>query len=183
MPQKQLPHRHNPAATQRPVSRKREIAKGERLIELMDRVEGKKSSSRLDDNYGHIFQAHVYVDGRYVCEAHAKPRYNRAKLEQTAADRKARAVMSAYVATIEAYGTSRRQSLDTVTVIDDSPKTLNNKFIVPGSKRKEEHVYEEREAETLSGWDELESNEPAWDGYEYRKTIPARGWNQIGPLP
>ncbi|MCH4831646.1 hypothetical protein E5F92_002630 [Flavobacterium columnare] len=63
------------------------IYTGDKLIRLMNEVEGKKVEVFwLDDNYGEIFKALIYRNGRYICEARPKPRYNRAKNEQTEDD-------------------------------------------------------------------------------------------------
>lgn len=115
-----------------------EIFTGNRLINLMKMVEGENIDIYwLDNNDGSILKALVYIDDTYICEALAKPKYHRAKLEQTDACIVARELMSKYATTIEAYQRSRKNELEPVTVIDNTPKTLNNKFKIAGLHRDE----------------------------------------------
>jgi hypothetical protein len=80
-------------------------------------------------------KAFVYLDDTLICEAVPKPVYNRAKIERTPADEAAREVMSAYVATIEAYMRRKAASIGSVVVIDNTEKTLNKKFAMPNISR------------------------------------------------
>lgn len=106
---------------------------GDNLIRLMNEVEGKNIDIYwLDDNQGKVFKALIYRNGKYICEARPKPTYNRAKIEQTEDDLNAREIMSAYVATIEAFQRQQLKAIDKVTVIDNRQVTLNNKFQIPG---------------------------------------------------
>lgn len=98
------------------------IATGDKLISLMDTLEGRNIDVYwLAGNNGEILRALAYSNGRYVCELLPKPTYNRAKLEQTPADHEARALMSAYVATIEGFRKRRVKDLDGVRVTDTRP--------------------------------------------------------------
>ncbi|OWP76561.1 hypothetical protein BWK62_09495 [Flavobacterium oreochromis] len=109
------------------------IYTGDKLIRLMNEVEGKKIEVFwLDDNYGEIFKALIYRNGKYICEARPKPRYNRAKNEQTEDDLNAQKIMSAYVATIEAYQREQVRTIEKVTVIDNRPVTVSTSFQLPG---------------------------------------------------
>ncbi len=115
------------------------ISLGEELIRLMKQVEGKELDIYwLDDNEGSVLKAPVSLRGekRYICEARPKPTYNRAVIEQTDEDQNARKLMSSYVATIEGFRTKQTKSLETVTVQDNRPKTLNNKFQIEDLKRR-----------------------------------------------
>lgn len=111
------------------------IALGDRLIHLMKQVEGKEVDIWwLDDHQGAVMKAVVYIGSQYICEAIAKPTYNRATIEQTATDKANRQIMSSYVATIEAFGKRQKNSIDTVTIIDKRP-ALKKDFIMPGLKQ------------------------------------------------
>lgn len=105
------------------------ICTGEKLIAMMQQVEGKNVDIfYLDDNYGYVLKAHIYIDDRFVCEAVPQPGYNRARIEQTAEDLKNRELMSKYVNTIESYGRRQKKELDKVVVIDNRPVTVGNSF-------------------------------------------------------
>jgi hypothetical protein len=111
-----------------------EIVFAEKLISLMKRVEGKEVDVYwLDDNDGKVLKALVFIKALMICEAIAKPRYNRAKIEQTAADHEAREIMSKYVSSIEAYGRKRKKAIEPVTLIDNTPKPTKT-FVMPGLK-------------------------------------------------
>ncbi|RQO78078.1 hypothetical protein DBR40_09010 [Pedobacter sp. KBW01] len=116
------------------------IATGNKLISLMTHVEGKDVDVYwLDDNEGKVLKAHVYIGNQLICEAIEKPRYQRARIEQTPEDLANREIMSAYVATIEAYGRRQKKSIDTLTIIDNTPKPKKS-FIMPGLKKQVEVV-------------------------------------------
>ena len=137
-----------------------EIALSETLIDLMDKVEGKEFMVYwLDDNYGEVFKAHLYLEDRFICELMPTPKYNRSQLEQTKEDLASRTLMSSYVATIESYGRKQKNNLDKVTIIDNRSTTLNNKFVAPGTKQRKKEKYIERQVETLENFiDEEEEN-------------------------
>ncbi|QKX04856.1 hypothetical protein HN014_07980 [Aquimarina sp. TRL1] len=105
------------------------ICTGDSLIRLMKEIEAKNFDVYyLDDNSGNIFKAFVYVKGRYICEILPKPSYPRAIIERSPSDELARDLMSKYVATVQGYMRSQKNSIDNIVVIDNTPKTLNNKF-------------------------------------------------------
>ncbi len=108
------------------------ISLGDKLVKLMERIEGANISVYwLDDNDNEVLKAFAYLNDTYVCELIKKPVYNKAKLEQTDDDLKARQLMSSYVSTIEAFGRSQIQTIDKVIVIDNSPKTPKS-FVMRG---------------------------------------------------
>ena len=138
-----------------------EISTGETLIELMKRVEGKTFEIKwLDDNYGKVFIAYIYLDGQFICEAISKPIYSRAKIEITPEEKVSRELMTRYVATIQGYQRQQKNSIETVTVIDNRPLTLNNDFVVPGMRNKKTITHKEiTEVEVLKdNTDEFEYN-------------------------
>jgi hypothetical protein len=114
------------------------IAFSDRLIFLLSQVEGKDLDIYwIDDNYGKVLKALVYLRGtdRCICEAVAKPVYHRAKLEQTAADLEDKELMCMYVSSVTGYINTRRKAIERVTVIDNIPQTLNDDFQIPGLRR------------------------------------------------
>jgi hypothetical protein len=100
----------------------------------MERVEGRSVIIYwIDDHDGKVLKALVYISNLLICEAVAKPRFNRAPNEQTDDDRNAMAIMSAYRATVEAYGRRSKNAIEKVTIIDHTPKP-ERKFKMPGLK-------------------------------------------------
>lgn len=107
------------------------VATGEKLIDALTEIDGKEVTAYwLDGNDGQVLKALVYIGDRYICEAVAKPHYNRAKVEQTEADEEARTLMSAYVATIEGYRRRKMKTIEKVEVIDNRKVTVNNNFSI-----------------------------------------------------
>lgn len=144
------------------------ICTGSDLISKMKRAEGKQLQVYwLDGNDGNILKAHIYIGDEYIGEAISKPRYNRAKIEQTQEDLQNRDLMSQYVATIEGYMRKQKGAIEPVAIIDKTPVTLNTGFRISGIKRYE--AVEEM-AEVI----EEETNE---NEYNYAPaTTTATGW-------
>jgi hypothetical protein len=108
------------------------LATGDRLIRLMERVEGQNVDVYwLNGLDGKILKALVYEGGQYVCELMLQPAYNRAKLEQTEEDMHNRELMSKYVMTVESFRNRRVKQVEKVLVVDNTRRTLNNKFSMP----------------------------------------------------
>jgi hypothetical protein len=123
------------------------VAIGDQLVQAMDMAEGRRLNVRwLDGNAGEVLKAYVYVGDAFVCEAVRKPEYHRARIEQTAECVTNLQLMSAYCDTIAEYSRDRRAEIDRVTIIDNRPKTLNNRFQITGITRYEAS---ETPAETL----------------------------------
>jgi len=113
-----------------------EMYTGDQLINLMKQVEGRNIDVYwLDNNKGEVMKAIIYMGDTCICEAIPKPTYNRATIERTPQDEANRALMSAYVATIEGYMRRKAASIERVFVIDNREKTLNRKFVMPGVTR------------------------------------------------
>ncbi|HBX45530.1 hypothetical protein [Limibacterium fermenti] len=105
------------------------ICTGDKLIKMMQQVEGRNVNIYwLDDNFGAVLKAHIYIDGRFVCEAIPQPGYQRARIEQTKEDLLNRELMSKYVNTIESFGRRQKNELDKLTIIDNRPVTIGNSF-------------------------------------------------------
>ncbi len=112
------------------------LAVGGQLVNLMSRVEWQDIDVYwLDDNRGKVLKAYVYIGDEYICEAIEKPTYNRARIERTPQDEANCELMNKYVATIESYGRKRKGELEDLTIIDNRPKTLNNRFSIAGLGR------------------------------------------------
>lgn len=111
------------------------VALGDRLIHLMKQVEGKQVDIWwLDDHQGAVLKACVFIGTQYICEAVAKPTYNRATIEQTASDKGNRQIMSSYVATIESFAKRQKNKIDTITILDNRP-ALKKDFVMPGLRQ------------------------------------------------
>lgn len=134
------------------------ISFGDELIDKMKEVEGLGANSIdiywLDDSNGDVLKALVYIGNRYICEAVAKPRYNKARIEQTEKDIEARELMSKYVASIESFQRQQTRKLQPVTIIETAPRTINNNF-----KITERRVFEYDENETVEVLEELFNDE------------------------
>lgn len=103
---------------------------GERLIGLMDQIEGRELDVYwLDDNKGEVMKALVYLrnSDRCVCELIKKPTYSRASIEITEQDKANRTIMSHYENTINGYMKKQRNAIDQITVIDHG-STVERKF-------------------------------------------------------
>jgi hypothetical protein len=135
------------------------ICTGDTLIKMMQQVEGKNIDIYyLDDNYGGVLKAHIYIDDRFVCEAVPQPGYNRARIEQTKEDLINRELMSKYVNTIESFGRRQKNGLNKLTMIDNRPVTIGNSFkiIDPNGYTPVEYIQNTEPAKVLAGVD----NEP-----------------------
>ncbi len=109
-----------------------------RLTSLLEQIEGKELDVYwLDGNDGQMMKALVYLRGtdRFVCEAVTKPAHNKAQIERTPEDMANYESMAKYVASVDGYINQRKKAIDKVTVIDNTPKTLNNKFQISGLRK------------------------------------------------
>lgn len=133
------------------------VALSDTLIQLMSRVEGQDIDVYwLDANDGSVLKALVFIDDQYICEAVAKPKYNRATLERTAQDEENRVVMSSYVASVEAYGRRMRQSIGKVTIIEQPKEIKEGAFKI--ANRKYQQPIQEREAAELPQFENIEDD-------------------------
>jgi hypothetical protein len=147
-----------------------QIQTGESLIQLMRNVEGQEIEIfSIDDNHGKIFKALVYKDGRYICELLAKPVPNKAAIERTPQDELDFNLMQRYEATVNGFMRTEKNKLDTVTVIDFRKKTLNNSFVMPGTKT-EAFEPNEQHAEIIEDID-IENE------YNPNEKVTSNGWN------
>lgn len=111
------------------------ISTGDELIGLLELVEGKDVDVVwLDGNDGEVMKALVYMrDGdRIICEAIQKPKFQRAKIEQTQQDRDNMSIVMSYINTFQGFISRRKAEIDRVIVIDHRTTVVNNKFVIPG---------------------------------------------------
>ncbi|MFD2566108.1 hypothetical protein [Pseudotenacibaculum haliotis] len=109
------------------------IYTGEKLITLLNKVEGKSFEvCWLDDNSKGILKAYVYVDGRYVCQIIPKPVSAKAPIEAKQHHKDASVIMARYKATVTSYMQIQKNSIDTVTLIDNRPETISDSFSIEG---------------------------------------------------
>lgn len=107
------------------------------LVNKMKEVEGEDIEiCWLDAKDGSVLKAFVYLNGKYICEAIAKPIYHRAKIERTIEDEENISLMSSYTATIDAYMKQRKNNIENVILHDMSLLTINNNFTLPGAEAK-----------------------------------------------
>lgn len=109
------------------------ICTGDKLINMMMQVEGRDVDIYwLDDNFGEVLKAYIYIGDRFICEAIEQPGYRRAKIDRTDQDLINRELMSKYENTITSYANRKKKGLEKVTIIDNRPVTINNNFQIPG---------------------------------------------------
>ena len=150
----------------RAIAENGKILTGEALIQQMKIIEGKDVDVYwLDANDGSVLKALVYYKDRLICEIMEMPRYNRASMNRTEADKEAQLLQSAYVASVEAFAKRKRNNIENINIIDNTPKTLNNGFKIPNLKRFE---LNEEPAEVFD--DELQEE------YAYNTNQQPTGW-------
>ncbi|PSL06571.1 hypothetical protein [Cecembia rubra] len=115
-----------------------EVATGEKLINIMKRIEGKQVVVRwLDDHQGNVLKSLVYDrSGNLICELLGDLGYNRSVLERTEGDERNRELMSAYSATVQGYIRSNTQEVESITIIE-KPKTTKGRFVIPDLQKYE----------------------------------------------
>jgi len=125
----------------RAIAEDGQILTGDALIHKMRAIEGKQVDIYwLDGNDGEVIKSLVYQGGRLICEIMEMPRYNRASIERTEADKLALELQSSYVATVESFAKSQRRSIENINIIDNTPVIVNSNFKFSNMKR-----YEARE--------------------------------------
>ncbi|MEG0760776.1 hypothetical protein [Chryseobacterium sp.] len=120
----------------RAIAMNGEICLGEKLILAMKAIEGKDIEVYwLDDNSGNLLKALAYHKGRFICEVQEMPKYNRAIIERTEADEKAREIQSSYVATVEGFIRSQERTLQKINIIHQQKPQPKTGFFIPGMDR------------------------------------------------
>lgn len=115
-----------------------EIATGEQLVSIMDRIEGQDLDAYwLDDVEGGVLKSIVTKrdDNRVICELVEDPKGSRSKLEETEQHKINRGLMASYQNTITAYQKLRAGEIDKVEIYGRKPKTISNTFKMPGLKK------------------------------------------------
>jgi len=129
-----------------------EVLLGEKLIGMMKILAGENIDVYwLDGNNGEVLKASIFLRNtdRPICEAIAKPKYQRAIIERTERDNQNYEMMSAYVASIEGYARMKTASINKLLIIDKTPRTLNRGFVINELKRYEPTIHIGAEVETM----------------------------------
>lgn len=115
------------------LERSREVFLGEKLIHVMSKIEGKEVQVRwLRGLDGDVLKAFVYDnDGVFICELLDDLPYHRAPIEQDDKCRENLALTAAYRATVEGYINRKAKEINRVTIIENEPKKLGNRFVMP----------------------------------------------------
>ena len=122
------------------------ICLGNDLITALKAIEGKDIDVFwLDDNRGNVLKALAYYQGRFICEVQEMPKYNRASLERTADDEKARELQSAYVASVEGFIRQQERSLQRINIIHNPKPQPKNGFFIPGMERQKQFIPDDTE--------------------------------------
>lgn len=125
----------------RAIAMNGEICLGNDLITALKTIEGKEIDVFwLDDNSGNVLKALAYYQGRFICEVQEMPKYNRAKLERTPEQDKARELQSAYVASVEGFIRLQERKLQRINIIHQAKPQPKNGFFIPGMERKKNFI-------------------------------------------
>jgi hypothetical protein len=152
----------------RPIAENGKILTGEALIQKLRIIEGKEFDVYwLDGNEGQVLKALVYFNERFVCEIMEMPRYNRATIERTQADKEAQQLQSAYVISVDSFEKRQRNKIENVQIIDKTPKTINSNFKFKDIKRYEAReepaeVFPDGEAEDQTLYTPQKTMVPSW---------------------
>lgn len=151
----------------RAIANEGTILKGEALTNVLKIIESKEVTVYwLDGNDGQVIKALVYFNNKLICEVLEMPRYNRASIERSESDHKARILQTSYVASVETFVKQQIAKFENINIIDKNLKTVNSNFKFSNLKRfeaKEEHfpeVFENEEEDhfmvpqktAISGW-------------------------------
>ena len=127
-----------------------EIYTGDRLLDLMEQVEGRDVEVYwLRGHQGQTLKALVYREGRLVCEALPKPVAKRSQLEALGDDdaRQAFELVERYKNTVRGWARRHKNEIEKLVIIDNRPRTLNNKFVIPWADSLATDLPEETPAE------------------------------------
>ncbi len=125
----------------RAIAQNGKICLGERLINVMKTIEGKEIDIYwLDDNAGNVLKALAFYEGRFICEVQEMPKYNRAILERTPEQNKAREIQSAYVASVEGFIRQQEKSLQKINIFHQPKPQPKNGFFIPGMESRKQFV-------------------------------------------
>ena len=156
----------------RAIAEDGKILTGEALIQQMRTIEGKDFDVYwLDGNDGQVLKAFVYMNDRLICEVMEMPRYNRASIERTDADKEAIKIQSAYVASVDAFEKRQRNKIENIQIIDNTPKTVNSNFKIPNLKRFERN----EEAKAILD-DDNDEFEYVPNQYQSERTLTSTLW-------
>jgi len=101
------------------------LATGDKLIQIMKNVEGKKLVVKwLDDSEGKVIKAFAYINDRYVCELIEVPKYQKALYERNDEDFAKQSLFSAYSNTVYGFGKEQKNKIERVTIIERKPEPV-----------------------------------------------------------
>lgn len=123
----------------RVVGYENRVALGEKLINIMNEIEGKDINAYwLNSTNGDVLKAHVYSKtGRFVCEVLDDLPFHRSELDQTDQCRKNMALYFAYEKTVTEHANSIAASVNQVELIDIAPKKKGSFKIAQLSKNED----------------------------------------------
>jgi hypothetical protein len=99
-----------------------EVATGEKLINILKKIEGKPVDIYwLDGSEGQWLKGIVYHNGRMICEVMDDLAYNRSELERTPEDDARRQLMSKYVMTVEGFINTGKAKIETLHIEQETP--------------------------------------------------------------
>jgi hypothetical protein len=118
----------------RVVGHNGEVALGEKLITIMQQIEGKQVNIYwLDANDGGIIKALVYdQQDRLVCELLGDLAYHRSTVERTPECQRNRELSCAYAATVNAFINKGRREINRVAIIERKQDTKPLSFYISG---------------------------------------------------
>lgn len=109
-----------------------EVYLGDKLLNVMAQIEGKEVQVRwIRGNNGDVLKALVYNRNVFVCELLDDLPYHRAQIEQTDKCRENMALTSAYRKTVEAFISRKSKEINSITIIENQPKKLGSRFVMP----------------------------------------------------
>lgn len=156
----------------RAIAEDGKILTGEALIQQMRTIEGKDFDVYwLDGNDGQVLKAFVYMNDRLICEVMEMPRYNRASIERTDADKEAIKIQSAYVMSVDAFEKRQRTKIENIQIINNTPKTVNSNFKLPNLKR-----FERKEEPVEVFEDDNDEFEYVPNQYQSERTLTSTLW-------
>lgn len=134
----------------RAVAMQGNICLGESLIAVLKEIEGKDITVYwLDDNAGNLIKALAYYQNRFICELQEMPKYNRAKIERTEIDEKAREIQSAYVATVEGFIRKQQKGLAKIAILHNPKPKPTNGFHIPGMEGPKTFTISDKDPEII----------------------------------
>ncbi len=111
-----------------------EVFLGDKLINVMSEIEGKDVDVYwIGGSDGEVLKAMVYdKKGMFVCELLDDLPYQRAPIEQSSKCKENITLTAAYRGTVEGYIRRTAKEINNITIINNEPKKLGTRFVMPG---------------------------------------------------